>query len=423
MENKEFGFSFLEDLTRDDQCISKRESSFNREGKNYDWIHLLQNEKRVITELYGPGAIKHMYFTILSFDPFYYRNIILRIYWDFEPEPSVEVPIGDFFGIGHCHPSDFRSLLITVNLGDPNIGTHGLNCYFPMPFHEHARIEVENISDIPLESLWYHIDYQIYKRMPDEILKFHSQWRRESPTYTHDDAEINKNEMFWEGINTSGIDNYIIMEAEGRGKLAGIILEVDNYAGGWWGEGDDMVFIDGEAWPPSINGTGTEEIFGGGACPNNKYDGPYAGFSLINNQNWFRKNTMYRFFILDPIYFQKSIRYTIEHGHANNFENDYASVGYWYQSEPHRLYVKDIKSQNRIPYLNQEAKMVSDLQIETVKKLYQKVEYLQGKPQGSFKPLLDLLIRKNKAEKEFLEGHYEYAFKEWELIGKFVKEL
>jgi hypothetical protein len=115
-------------------------------------------------------------------------------------------------------------------------------------------------------------------------------------------------------------------------------LGVDNVAGSWWGEGDDMIFIDGETWPPSFHGTGTEEIFGGGACPSVEYSGPYTGFHLVENRDgeqWYGKNAMYRFFVHDPIRFQKSIRVTIEHGHANDMANDYSSVAYWYQKEPH----------------------------------------------------------------------------------------
>ena len=121
--------------------------------------------------------------------------------------------------------------------------------------------------------------------------------------------------------------------------MVGLYLTCHNLAGGWWGEGDDMIFIDGEKWPPSYHGTGTEEIFGGGACPNLEYAGPYTGFLSIHEQGkatWRGQNSMYRWFVHDPIRFRRSLRWTIEHGHANNFENDYSSVAYWYQTEPHK---------------------------------------------------------------------------------------
>lgn len=110
-----------------------------------------------------------------------------------------------------------------------------------------------------------------------------------------------------------------------------------------------MIFIDGEEWPPSIHGTGTEEIFGGGACPNREYAGPYTGFHLISNPDWSGKNGMYRFFVTDPIRFQKSIRVTIEHGHNNDLANDYSSVAYWYQTEPHKTFPPFPPVEERLP--------------------------------------------------------------------------
>jgi hypothetical protein len=117
--------------------------------------------------------------------------------------------------------------------------------------------------------------------------------------------------------------------------MVGLVLEVNNDAGGWYGEGDDMVFIDGDTWPPSIHGTGSEEVFGGGACPSTEYAGPFSGFHLIESPDYAGLVGMYRWYVPDPIRFTRSIRWTIEHGHANNFANDYASVAYWYQDEPH----------------------------------------------------------------------------------------
>ena len=149
------------------------------------------------------------------------------------------------------------------------------------------------------------------------------------------------NQTIWDGLNETGQDNYVILDAEGKGHVVGLYLTCHNLAGGWWGEGDDMVFIDGEPWPPSYHGTGTEEVFGGGACPNQEYAGPYTGFLSIQEQGkatWRGQNSMYRWFVHDPVRFQRSLRWTIEHGHANNFENDYSSVAYWYQTEPHKTF-------------------------------------------------------------------------------------
>jgi hypothetical protein len=137
------------------------------------------------------------------------------------------------------------------------------------------------------------------------------------------------------GTNLDGADNYVALVASGAGQMIGLLLEIDNVAGGWYGEGDDMVFVDGEAWPPAIHGTGTEEIFGAGACPTTEYAGPYHGFHLIESPDWSGLVAAYRWFVNDPIRFTRSLRWTVEHGHANNFANAYASVAYWYQTEPH----------------------------------------------------------------------------------------
>ena len=138
--------------------------------------------------------------------------------------------------------------------------------------------------------------------------------------------------------NLSGDENYTILDTKGNGQFVGYFLTVVNGRREWWGEGDDMIFIDGEAFPPSIHGTGTEEIFGGGASPVTEYSGPYTGFHCIENRgryDWWGTNGMYRFSITDPVRFRQSIRVTLEHGHGNDKANDYSSVAFWYQLEPH----------------------------------------------------------------------------------------
>ena len=111
-----------------------------------------------------------------------------------------------------------------------------------------------------------------------------------------------------------------------------------------------MIFIDGEAWPPSFHGTGSEEVFGGGACPNTEYQGPYAGYHIVANPDFKGKNAMYRFFVADPVRFQKSIRVTIEHGHANDLSNDYSSTAFWYQQEPHAPFPALPPAEERRPH-------------------------------------------------------------------------
>jgi len=336
---------------------SKRSSSWDRAGKNRDWITISPHGKFELLNAQKPGCIRHIYWTYIIGEReggkaarrHLFRDVILRMYWDKETDPSVECPLGDFFGVGNCVVRPFRSLMMTTNPGGTGTPlSYGFNCYFPMPYKSDARIEIENASNLTAR-IWFHVDCEEYDRPPadiDELGRFHAQWRRENPTQAVNPSQDS------DKVNLDGKENYVILEAEGKGNLAGYILTVDNITGGWWGEGDDMIFIDGEKWPPSLHGTGTEEIFGGGASPATEYYGPYAGFHIVTNYDgsiWKRTNSMYRFFVNDPIHFQKSIKVTVEHGHANALSNDYSSVAFWYQSEPHRKFPKLPDAAQRAP--------------------------------------------------------------------------
>ena len=316
---------------------SARASSYDRSGGNHDWIGIAPGETACLADIDGAGCVRHFYWAyIIADEPIrnaMLRDVILRMYWDGEESPSVEAPIGDFFGMGNCQVRRLNSLLLVANPGSgTQPSTWGMNSYFPMPFARGARIELWNDGQHQV-GVWYHIDYETYPRRPkglSDLGRFHAQFRRSNPTTAIRGVR---------GTNLTGSDNYTILEATGRGNVAGYVLNVDNVTGDWWGEGDDMVFIDGETWPPSFHGTGSEEIFGGGACPDVEYSGPYTGFHTVENRqsdSWYGKNSMYRLFVHDPIHFAKSVRVTIEHGHANNLANDYSSVAFWYQKEPHR---------------------------------------------------------------------------------------
>ncbi|HLB23879.1 MAG TPA: glycoside hydrolase family 172 protein [Dehalococcoidia bacterium] len=319
---------------------SRRASSWDRSGGNMDFVTIGAGQTVTLLEHDGPGCVTHMYCALAFPEITDYRDAIVRCYWDGEATPSVEAPLGDFFGLAHGRIRLVRTAMSAVN---PGFGSsHGLHLYFPMPFATGARVTLEHRGGLPLggnfPALWYHIDYEVYDAPPpDEALRFHAQFRQEKPTTALGDRP---NVQLHGGTNTDGAENYVALEAAGRGQMAGLLLQINNVAGGWYGEGDDMVFVDGETWPPSIHGTGTEEIFGGGACPSTEYAGPYHGFHLIESADrgsgdYAGLVGAYRWFVHDPIRFTTSLRWTVEHGHANNFANEYASVAYWYQSEPH----------------------------------------------------------------------------------------
>ena len=310
------------------ESTSRRVSSYDRTGGNRDYLTIEPWETRVLADIEGPGIIRHIWCTIASDDKYYLRNIVLRMYWDGEPNPSVESPIGDFFGVGHGVAKHFISLPLTMTCD------RGFNSYFPMPFSRRARIEVENQSDKPVRAFYYHIDYEVLPGLDENMLRFHAKWRRENPT------EAMEYPPGVEGKNLTGEDNYLILEAYGRGKYVGCVISIYGLKPGWWGEGDEMIFVDGEKWPPSIHGTGTEDYIGAAWGFKFEFYGPYHGLPLKGNPDWTGASSMYRFHIEDPIYFRKSIRVTIEHGHANDRSDDWSSVAYWYQTEPHYEFTK-----------------------------------------------------------------------------------
>jgi len=342
--------NFLKNMMVLNNSRTKRVSSWDRTGANHDFLTIEPGATATLADIKGPAIINHFYVTMSCNDWFHYRRAVVRMFWDGEKTPSVEVPIGDFFGIPFSEPVFFQSLVISVNPGANRSSTDGLNIYFPMPFAKHARIELFNDSELTLTNFWYHINYEEVEALEPDLGYFHACWNRENPCERVDPGNVPEDAGdLGKGINETGDENYVILDAEGRGNYAGWILQVHNLKHGWYGEGDDMIFIDGEKWPPSLHGTGTEEIFGGGACPNEAYFTPYCGFLLVENPDFFERNAMYKFFVNDPVRFQKSIRVTLEHGHANNLGNDYSSVAYWYQEEPHKKLAELPSAEARIP--------------------------------------------------------------------------
>jgi hypothetical protein len=192
--------------------------------------------------------------------------------------------------------------------------------------------------------------------------RFHAQWRRVNPTPGWADPAVrwegNPEVMreAWATPNLDGANNYVILEAEGMGHYVGCHLDIDCFsrqANDWYGEGDDMISIDGEPLP-SLNGTGTEDYFNTAFAPKQEYSAPYHGVILYQGTDdwgWRGKNTVYRYHVEDPIFFTRSIRVTIEHGHANKLSNDYSSTAYWYQTEPHLPFPPLLPVEERLPRL------------------------------------------------------------------------
>lgn len=318
---------------------SRRASSWDPTGGNSDWWTIEPVAKRSLLATDLPGCIKHIWMTVGGDDE-YPRKLVLRMWWDGESEPSVEVPLGDFFGIGHGLRRNFVSLPLQMSPEDGR----GFNCWWPMPF-DGAHIEVENQGELPV-NLYFYIDYEEYPHKdPRSPARFHAQWRRENPTEGWLTEKLNNDNVqrIWQASpNLGDADNYLILEAEGDGIYVGCNLNIDCFqrqGNDWYGEGDDMIVIDGEPWPPRLHGTGTEDYVCTAFGPTQEWHGPYHGIT-VNSGNpdwrWKGKNSMYRFHIEDPVRFRKSIRVSIEHGHANKLSNDFSSTAYWYQHEPHK---------------------------------------------------------------------------------------
>jgi hypothetical protein len=194
-------------------------------------------------------------------------------------------------------------------------------------------------SDKSISSFYYSIDYEIHESVPDDVGRFHAWWNRELTGVHPAEGETEWGIGAPPGNNVTDQFNYLFAELEGEGRFVGINYYIDNPGPIWYGEGDDMWLIDGETWPGSLHGTGTEDFFNSAWCPNEIYMHPYFGYARVpDSLGWLGRTHCYRFFLQDPIFFSKSLRASIEHGHNNNLTLDLSTVAYWYQSEPHRAF-------------------------------------------------------------------------------------
>mgnify|MGYP000424574931 CR=1 FL=1 len=275
-----------------------------------------------LADVEGQGAIQHIWMTPTG----NWRNLILRMYWDDETEPSVEVPLGDFFCSGWGKSKQISSLAVCVN---PH---NGFNSYWVMPFRKGYKVTVENLSPNDV-TLFFQIDYCLTK-VENDAAYFHAQFRRSNPHPYKEDFVM--------------IDNI-----KGHGQYVGAYMSWGTNNSGWWGEGEIKFFIDGDKEFPTICGTGTEDYFCGAYCfvEDNAYKDfstPYTGFyALTPDQLWNSQMRfgLYRWHISDPIRFEKDLKVTIqalgwrEDGRYLPMQaEDISSVVFWYQSEPHQSF-------------------------------------------------------------------------------------
>ena len=318
---------------------SKRISSYDRKGGNGDNIQIPQGETVTLAQMEGAGIVKHIWITISSKDEMHRRNLVLRAYWDGQEHPSIESPIGEFFGQGWGMKYNF----ISLPLAAAPAGGNALVCYFPMPFGKGAKCTIENQGTADVDAFYYYIDYEEHESIPDDMGRFHA-WYHQELTGAESDMGDVENEWTVFGPfadNPSDQFNYLFCEPEGQGHFVGVNYYINSPGPIWYGEGDDMFLVDGEAWPGSAHGTGTEDYFNQSWCPDEHYCHPYFGTARapgrLNDSprfGWLGRTHVYRFHLEDPIRFKKSLRASIEHGHANCLILDLASVAYWYQTTP-----------------------------------------------------------------------------------------
>lgn len=283
-------------------------------------LDLAAGEVRRLCDLRGPGRIVRLWMTLpLRWRGPVLRDAVLRMYWDGEATPSVECPLGDFFGASFGQPVPFVGDRLAIIGG-------GFVCQFEMPFAERAVLELENQARRPLRLFFFQVGYFEEARAPARLETFHAQWRRQSPT-------------------TDG-QPFTALVARGRGRLAGLRVDLQNRS--WWLrppfrkmlvphafglgmlEGPERLRVDGEA----LAGTGTEDFFlGGWYFEGGAFCAPTHGVTVRSFLSG--RVSAYRFFVNDPIPFQQSLELTLDHGARNELPADYAAVAYWYQAEPH----------------------------------------------------------------------------------------
>ena len=283
------------------------------------YIFIQPGETVTLAEIDGPGAIQQIWMTMRGV----WRQNIIRFYWEDRGEPSVEVPVGDFFASGWGTFSQVSSIPVCVNPGS------AFNCYWEMPFRRKCKITMTNISD-ERTTLFYQINYTLTE-IPEDCAYFHASFRRVNP--------LPYGEVYT-----------ILDNVKGQGHYVGTYMAWGTNNNGWWGEGEIKFYIDGDSSFPTICGTGTEDYFCGSYDFENpethdeyvRFTTPYSGLNqvIVPDKLYLSQFRfgMYRWHIMDPIRFKRDLKVTIQAlGWRNGkrylpVQDDIASVAYWYQT-------------------------------------------------------------------------------------------
>ncbi|MBN2212522.1 MAG: DUF2961 domain-containing protein [Sedimentisphaerales bacterium] len=308
----------LNDVAKIKSLASNRAGTHDPAGNADSLNSFPPGQTHIMLDIDGPGQINHIWMTYAAFAGHrtLLRDLVIRMFWENSETPAVEIPLGDFFALGHSRNYKVNSAPIIV--GD---NTRALNCYWPMPFYKHARIEIYNAGQRGIRRIFYNIDYEPGSIDTDQGL-FHAVFHR------------NKNLPGQNRFRFEPDKNYVILETQGQGQYVGCVLNVDSDADGWWGEGDEIIYIDDHN-QPRISGTGSEDYFCNAWGFKNTFSYAYYGVPLIEKlDNGRQLTTAYRWHIPDPVRFNQYIRVTLEPIFPENVTNDYSSAAFWYQREP-----------------------------------------------------------------------------------------
>lgn len=279
-------------------------SSYDTTGGNRDRHEVAVGDSVVLVDVEGPGVIRRLWMTVASRDPHYLRRISLEMYWDDEEEPSVRAPLGDFFGNGFD-----RRHYAAVPMG---VSSGGFYSYLPMPFAHRARIVARNGTARVIDAFYLNADVELPASLPEPLATFHAVWNRDP--------------------RTTGPGPHVALEAEGAGHFVGLSLNAEGHDGSYFFlEGDERFVVDGTF---RGQGTGTEDYFNAGwYFDQGPFSGPYHGLVVKDDERG--RIAAYRWHLPDPVPFRRSVRVELEHGHANEVIADFATMAYWYQTEPH----------------------------------------------------------------------------------------
>lgn len=323
----------LAPVGRNRRVSSNQQPAWNTENLDMNWLMPGQSVEMPILE--GPGVITHIWFTSHAGWVGELNALSLRIYWDGREKPGVEVPVGDFFAVGQGKPAAVESVPVQVS------PSGSLTCYWRMPFQKSVRIVVTNDNPDRSTGLYWQVDWTQVEELPADTPYFHARYRCEYPAVAGSD--------------------YLVADLEGRGQYVGTVLSVTMAQDGWFGEGDDFFYIDGEE-VPSLQGTGTEDYFND-AWGFRTRTGPWCGQPRWQGDRAGDSGVCYRWHLLDPVNFTRSLRLAIEHkGNRPESEDGfflerpdfYSSVAFWYQTgEPKPFARLPEWQERRVPWIQQ----------------------------------------------------------------------